>query len=141
MMMFKLVLKLILFCNNIKLVELLHIIMCCFEIKYHSKYTLWFRYIILLHILFWIPHNVLFIIMYYLIYDCYYISGHFVAPLAAHMFCNHMGFPNFSEIFYYPLLQRLLIISNFVLGFTMWCYLLTPLTAPQYYDNKLHWVT
>ncbi|CAH2045173.1 unnamed protein product, partial [Iphiclides podalirius] len=68
-------------------------------------------------------------------------TGHFVAPLAAHMFCNHMGFPNFGEIFYYPLLQRLLIISNFVLGFTMWCYLLTPLTAPQYYDNKLHWLT
>ncbi|XP_068619164.1 CAAX prenyl protease 2 [Battus philenor] len=66
-------------------------------------------------------------------------TGHFVAPLAAHMFCNHMGFPNFGEIAYYPLTQRLLIISNLVLGFTLWCYMLTPLTEPAYYDNKLHW--
>ncbi|KPJ18266.1 CAAX prenyl protease 2 [Papilio machaon] len=66
-------------------------------------------------------------------------TGHFVAPLAAHIFCNHMGFPNFGDIPYYPLTQRLLIISNMVLGFTIWCNLLTPLTEPAYYDNKLYW--
>ncbi|XP_041969829.1 CAAX prenyl protease 2 [Aricia agestis] len=68
-------------------------------------------------------------------------TGHFVAPLIAHMFCNHMGFPNFSEVGKYPLLQRIIIICNFILGLTLWCYLLFPLTSPDIYDNRLYSVT
>ncbi|CAG4954234.1 unnamed protein product [Parnassius apollo] len=68
-------------------------------------------------------------------------TGHFVAPLAAHMFCNHMGFPDFLEIRYYPSMERLAIISNFVLGFILWCCLLTPMTNPYIFDNRLHWET
>ncbi|XP_049877996.1 CAAX prenyl protease 2 [Pectinophora gossypiella] len=68
-------------------------------------------------------------------------TGHFIAPLMAHMFCNHMGFPNFAEIGEYPPLQRIVIVINFLLGFTLWCLLLTSLTSPDIYDNRLHWQT
>ncbi|XP_026315208.1 CAAX prenyl protease 2 [Hyposmocoma kahamanoa] len=68
-------------------------------------------------------------------------TGHFVAPLTAHMFCNHMGFPNFGEVSSYLPLQRIVIIFNFLLGFGLWCTLLTPLTSPDIYDNRLHWET
>lgn len=68
-------------------------------------------------------------------------TGHFVAPLVAHMFCNHMGFPNFAEISEFPPLQRVLIVCNFLLGFGLWCFLLTPLTSPDIFDNRLHWET
>ncbi|XP_047994178.1 CAAX prenyl protease 2 [Leguminivora glycinivorella] len=68
-------------------------------------------------------------------------TGHFMAPLVAHMFCNHMGFPNFGEISQFPPLQRITIMFNFLLGFVLWCYLLTPLTSPDIYDNRLYYET
>lgn len=69
------------------------------------------------------------------------LLGHFAAPLVAHMFCNHMGFPNFGEVFQYPALQRVVIIFNFILGFAIWCLILEPLTDPQIYNNILYWET
>lgn len=77
------------------------------------------------------------------IYSAYLFlrTGHFAAPLVVHMFCNHMGFPNFVEIAEYPLLQRIFIIFNFVLGLSIWCYLLVPLTNPHIYSNKIYWET
>ncbi|KAJ0173556.1 hypothetical protein K1T71_010705 [Dendrolimus kikuchii] len=68
-------------------------------------------------------------------------TGHFVAPLVVHMFCNHMGFPNFGEVFEYPPLQRIFIVCNFLIGFGIWCCLIVPLTSPDIYNNKLHWRT
>ncbi|XP_047033863.1 CAAX prenyl protease 2 [Helicoverpa zea] len=68
-------------------------------------------------------------------------TGHFVSPLIAHMFCNHMGFPNFNEILEFPPMQRVVIIFNFILGLSLWCFLLLPLTNPDIYDNRLHWET
>ncbi|KAI5633042.1 CAAX protease self-immunity domain-containing protein [Phthorimaea operculella] len=68
-------------------------------------------------------------------------TGHFVAPLVAHMFCNHMGFPNFGEIGEYPWVQRIVIIFNFLLGFSLWCLLLSTATNPEIYENRLHWQT
>ncbi|CAG9789398.1 unnamed protein product [Diatraea saccharalis] len=68
-------------------------------------------------------------------------TGHLVAPLLAHMFCNHMGFPNFGEVTQYPPMHRVLIICSFLLGFSLWCMLLSPLTDPDIYDNRLHWET
>ncbi|CAH2094699.1 unnamed protein product [Euphydryas editha] len=64
-------------------------------------------------------------------------TGHLFAPVIAHIFCNHLGFPNFFEVFHFPLMQRILIICNFLLGLFLWCYLLVPLTDPYIYDNKL----
>ncbi|KAM3960471.1 ras converting CAAX endopeptidase Sras [Aphomia sociella] len=68
-------------------------------------------------------------------------TGHFVAPLTAHIFCNHMGFPNFGAVTQYPPLQRVLIIFCFLLGFVLWCVMLVPITSPHIYDNRLYWET
>lgn len=68
-------------------------------------------------------------------------TGHFCAPFVAHIFCNHLGFPNFFEVFHFPMMQRILIICNFFLGLFLWCYLLVPLTEPYIYDNKLQLLT
>lgn len=66
-------------------------------------------------------------------------TGHFVAPFAAHAFCNHMGFPDFAEILTYKEPQRMLMLSLLVLGLVAWCMLLTPLTNPAWYSNHLFW--
>ncbi|XP_063831097.1 CAAX prenyl protease 2 [Ostrinia nubilalis] len=68
-------------------------------------------------------------------------TGHFVAPLVAHIFCNHMGFPNFAEVGQFPMLQRVVIVCCFLLGFILWCLLLTRLTSPEIFDNRLYWET
>ncbi|CAF4868562.1 unnamed protein product [Pieris macdunnoughi] len=68
-------------------------------------------------------------------------SGHFIAPLMAHIFCNHMGFPNFSDVALFPPLERFVIVCNYLLGFGLWCYLLNPMTSPDLYYNKLNFVT
>jgi prenyl protein peptidase len=67
------------------------------------------------------------------------IAGHFVAPFAAHAFCNHMGFPDFAEILTYKEPQRMFLLSLLVLGLVAWCMLLTPLTNPAWYSNHLFW--
>ncbi|PSN50774.1 CAAX prenyl protease 2 [Blattella germanica] len=67
------------------------------------------------------------------------ISCHFIAPFAAHAFCNHMGFPDFAEILTYKEPQRSMLMSLFVTGLVAWCLLLTPLTNPAWYDNHLFW--
>ncbi|XP_059053264.1 CAAX prenyl protease 2 [Achroia grisella] len=66
-------------------------------------------------------------------------TGHFVAPLTAHIFCNHMGFPNFGAVMMFPPLQRVLIVCCFLLGFALWCVMLIPITSPNLYDNTLYW--
>ncbi|GLH07734.1 CAAX prenyl protease 2 [Gryllus bimaculatus] len=66
-------------------------------------------------------------------------TGHFVAPFAAHAFCNHMGFPDFGELLTYQKPQRILLMSLFVVGLLSWCLLLTPLTTPSIYSNQLFW--
>ncbi|XP_039757846.1 CAAX prenyl protease 2 isoform X2 [Pararge aegeria] len=68
-------------------------------------------------------------------------TGHFFAPLVAHVFCNHLGFPNFFEVLRFPLLQRIIIIINYFLGLYLWIYLLVPLTSPSIYGNKLELLT
>ncbi|CAH0400561.1 unnamed protein product [Chilo suppressalis] len=68
-------------------------------------------------------------------------TGHVVAPLLAHIFCNHMGFPNFGEVNQYPPTQRILIIFSFLLGFSIWCMYISSMTNPDIYDNRLHWET
>ncbi|XP_077285669.1 ras converting CAAX endopeptidase Sras [Arctopsyche grandis] len=66
-------------------------------------------------------------------------TGHFAAPFVAHMFCNHMGFPNFGAIFLYRPMQSLIISVLFVIGFIMWNVLLVPLTNPSFYHNNIYW--
>lgn len=85
--------------------------------------------------------NELFSFNFELIMQLSSLSGHFAAPLVAHMFCNHMGFPNFGEVWHYPPVQRILIIFCFLMGFVLWCLLLTTLTSPDIYGTSIHWQT
>ncbi|XP_044727941.1 CAAX prenyl protease 2 isoform X2 [Chrysoperla carnea] len=65
-------------------------------------------------------------------------TGHFIAPFIAHAFCNHMGFPDFTELNSYKPKQRAIVISLFIVGLLSWCYLLTPLTNPVIYSNDIY---
>ncbi|KAL0115010.1 hypothetical protein PUN28_010522 [Cardiocondyla obscurior] len=68
------------------------------------------------------------------------LLGHFIAPFAAHSFCNHMGFPDLSEIAAYKdPLQRVGLICLFVIGLIAWCLLLMPMTHPSLFNNNLFW--
>lgn len=65
-------------------------------------------------------------------------TGHFIAPFIAHSFCNHMGFPELSEVVAYKdPLKRAALFSLFVIGLFAWCFLLTPMTDPAIYHNNL----
>ncbi|KAG8037165.1 hypothetical protein G9C98_004487 [Cotesia typhae] len=67
-------------------------------------------------------------------------TGHFVAPFAAHSFCNHMGFPDLNEVMAYNnFLKRAGFFSLFVIGLVAWSFLLTPLTNPTWFNNNLFW--
>jgi len=69
-----------------------------------------------------------------------FFLGHFVAPFAAHSFCNHMGFPDLSEIAAYKdPLKRAGLMCLFVIGLIAWCYLLMPMTHPSLFNNNLFW--
>lgn len=64
--------------------------------------------------------------------------GHFVAPFAAHSFCNHMGFPDLTEVMAYDnFFKRAGFFSLFVIGLVAWCYLLIPLTNPSWFNNNI----
>ncbi|XP_076392160.1 ras converting CAAX endopeptidase Sras isoform X3 [Megachile rotundata] len=67
-------------------------------------------------------------------------TGHLAAPFTAHSFCNHMGFPDLSEVvaFKDPL-KRAGLFSLFVIGLVAWCFLLTPMTNPTLFHNNLFW--
>ncbi|XP_001600218.2 CAAX prenyl protease 2 [Nasonia vitripennis] len=67
-------------------------------------------------------------------------TGHFLAPFTAHSFCNHMGFPDLSEVVAYEdPLKRAKLFSLFVIGLVAWCLLLTPMTNPSWFSNTLFW--
>ncbi|KAJ8874393.1 hypothetical protein PR048_025242 [Dryococelus australis] len=66
-------------------------------------------------------------------------TGHFAAPLTAHIFCNHMGFPDFAEILTYKDPRRICLVCLFIVGLVAWCMLLVPLTNPTWYGNDLFW--
>ncbi|KAH6926009.1 hypothetical protein HPB50_012948 [Hyalomma asiaticum] len=66
-------------------------------------------------------------------------TGHFVAPFVAHAFCNHMGFPDVSEVFGYKQPRLTLLLLAFFLGLLSWASLLEPMTRPQIYSNDLYY--
>ncbi|KAK3925809.1 CAAX prenyl protease 2 [Frankliniella fusca] len=68
-------------------------------------------------------------------------TGHLAAPCIAHAFCNHIGFPDFSEVLSYKKSQRYLVSFLFVLGLLAWIWLLKPLTSPELYHNhSVFWI-
>lgn len=67
-------------------------------------------------------------------------TDHLVAPVLAHAFCNHMGFPNFREVLVHPMPQKAYIIAAFIGGLVLWLLLLTPMTEPWLYSNDLYYI-
>ena len=61
-----------------------------------------------------------------------------MAPVVAHAFCNHMGFPDFQEVRAYKKPARYYIIVSFIIGVILWYYTLYPMTEPSMYNNKLY---
>lgn len=66
-------------------------------------------------------------------------TGHFIAPVLAHAFCNIMGFPDFNRVFIYKNPKKAILASLFVAGIVFWALLLVPLTDPKLYDNTMFW--
>ncbi|KAK3093080.1 hypothetical protein FSP39_010807 [Pinctada imbricata] len=66
-------------------------------------------------------------------------TGHLMAPVIAHAFCNHMGFPAFGEVMHHPnTATRHKLIASFVFGLILWVALLYPLTSPFIYANDIY---
>ena len=46
---------------------------------------------------------------------CTLYTGHLVAPVMAHAFCNHMGFPNVQEVMAHKQPRRSIAAAAFVM--------------------------
>ncbi|CAL1284407.1 unnamed protein product [Larinioides sclopetarius] len=68
-------------------------------------------------------------------------TGHVAAPVIVHAFCNHMGFPDFGQLFTIERPKQSVLMVCFVAGLVTWMLLLKPLTEPQIYNNMLYWPT
>ncbi|CAG7724973.1 unnamed protein product [Allacma fusca] len=67
-------------------------------------------------------------------------TGHLIAPVLVHSFCNHMGFPDFASVVHFQQPKKAVIIGAYVVGLITWFYCLQPLTTPSLYSNSLPWV-
>ncbi|XP_064483842.1 CAAX prenyl protease 2-like [Ornithodoros turicata] len=65
-------------------------------------------------------------------------TGHFIAPFIAHAFCNHMGFPDFGEVFSYKQPTLTFLLLAFAVGLVGWLLLAEPLTSPWLYGNDIY---
>lgn len=65
-------------------------------------------------------------------------TGHFIAPLLAHSFCNFMGVPDIQELFEYEGIKRTILISCYFIGLFLWIYLLKNAFQPLFYNNQLY---
>jgi len=65
----------------------------------------------------------------------FYRTGHVAAPILAHSFCNHMGFPAFGAVPSHP--RAAALGSAYAVGIVGFICLLRPLTAPGLYSNPL----
>lgn len=74
------------------------------------------------------------------IYSAYLFArtGHFVSPLVAHAFCNHMGFPDFQELLVQPTGRKYSLMLIFVVGLIGWIWLLPVLTQPDLFANNIY---
>ena len=62
-------------------------------------------------------------------------TGHYIAPLGAHAFCNLMGFPDLSTARAHP--RATLITRLYLVGIVAFAALLRPLSHPSLYSNTL----
>jgi len=63
-------------------------------------------------------------------------TGHLIAPIIVHWFCNYMGFPRFNLLFEHP--QKNVLRGCFIAGVIGYFIMLFPLTNPTWYDS-LYW--
>lgn len=76
------------------------------------------------------------------VYSAYLFArtGHYVAPVVAHAFCNHMGVPNWSDVQQEALTgRRRRMMAAYVAGLVAWAVLLPVLTQPRWYANRMYW--
>ncbi|KAJ6638514.1 CAAX prenyl protease 2, partial [Pseudolycoriella hygida] len=66
-------------------------------------------------------------------------TGHFLAPVVAHAFCNHMGFPDVNEVLNQPKQTKNILLGIYVFGFVAWICLLPIVTNPAWYANDMYW--
>jgi len=66
-------------------------------------------------------------------------TGHVIAPIAVHAFCNTMGFPDFGSVTNMSRGHQVLSVTTTVLGLICWVFLLHPLTHPELFSNTLPW--
>lgn len=73
------------------------------------------------------------------IYSAYLFAstGHFIAPLLAHSFCNFMGVPDIQELLENDGLKRKLLISCYFIGLFGWIFLIRTAFQPDFYKNSL----
>ena len=62
-------------------------------------------------------------------------TGHYIAPLGAHAFCNVMSFPDLSAARAHP--RATLIMRLYLVGIIAFAALLGPLSHPALYSNML----
>ncbi|XP_070579134.1 CAAX prenyl protease 2-like [Ptychodera flava] len=65
-------------------------------------------------------------------------TGHLVAPVICHSFCNLMGFPAFGEISSYGQPRSSIISIAFVAGLIAFIFLLFPMTSSSFFNNKVY---
>ena len=62
-------------------------------------------------------------------------TGHFIAPLSAHAFCNFMGFPEFPTALSHP--RAVILRRLYITGILAFAVLLAPMTGPSFYGNMM----
>lgn len=66
-------------------------------------------------------------------------TGHVIAVIIVHAFCNHMGFPDFAAIFSFKSIPvRAALIGCFLTGLIGWYWLVGSLTNPIIYHNNIY---
>lgn len=66
-------------------------------------------------------------------------TGNIIAPIMAHKFCNHMGFPDFQEMFQFQEPKRSCLFVLSLVGLILWCLLIKYATEPWIYSNQMDW--
>ncbi len=67
-------------------------------------------------------------------------TGHLMAPVIAHGFCNFMGFPDLAQLLSLPAKERLVFSVVYLAGTVMFFLSLYPLTEPAlFYNDVFAW--
>lgn len=66
-------------------------------------------------------------------------TGNVIGPIMAHKFCNHMGFPDFREMFQFQEPKRSCLLVLSLVGLILWCILIKYTSDPRIYSNQMDW--